>query len=536
MQTPRYGCQEFREDSERVIGERAETSIADRYHHHMRGCAGCRRADRLLRAAYLGPILPELGDRQRTREFSAIMRRHKRRPANFIRTGALSAGIAALFATAAVLTLSLVAPNFMTDLRSIDEESSGVEIARPTWADKNRSTIPMLRKGGINRVRTFGRIVAGDARLSTDSGLRISHENLSEGTHFEIDHTDPMQMALVGKILASLEPGSRGDWSKASSSLIELNLDQGMLAVRYDRIAEDPILQVRTPTSIVRVVGTVFTVAVDPAGDTVVSVLRGKVEVLDPDKGHRIAEVSAGSRYDVANSAYGDLGRIEVAAALPLSNQTREEMLGMAEEVPRLADGEIPANWVVPGLSDDPSKRTLAFVMDPRIAPANGHALPPRRASTKQQPLPNQSEDLIAELLNDMALSRRQEINRSLDVCRDLIASPENRFRAANCLTGFMDKYGELPESVEGLLLIGMLRMDFAHDYQSATIYFERFLRRAPEHQHAQLAMYKLVLASIESGRVSEGHARGRIYLERFPDGRYVGLILQRLPALKSAL
>ena len=48
--------------------------------------------------------------------------------------------------------------------------------------------------------------------------------------------------------------------------------------------------------------------------------------------------------------------------------------------------------------------------------------------------------------------------------------------------------------------------------------------------------MYKLVLCSIEAGKVTEGRNRGRAYLERYPDGRYVGLILQRLPELKSAI
>ena len=93
------------------------------------------------------------------------------------------------------------------------------------------------------------------------------------------------------------------------------------LAVRYDRRPGDPILQVRTPTALVRVIGTVFTVSVDELGNTTVGVLRGKVEVVDPENGRPLASVAAGFRYDVGAESYRDVGRREVAAALPISEQ-----------------------------------------------------------------------------------------------------------------------------------------------------------------------------------------------------------------------
>ena len=93
-----------------------------------------------------------------------------------------------------------------------------------------------------------------------------------------------------------------------------------------------------------------------------------------------------------------------------------------------------------------------------------------------------------------------------------------------------------IEDAVEGLLLLGTLRMDFAHDYQSATRNFEQFLRRAPQHPKAELARYKLVLATIDAGYIDSGRKYARTYLRYYPDGQYVGRILQRFPELKSAL
>jgi outer membrane protein assembly factor BamD (BamD/ComL family) len=99
-----------------------------------------------------------------------------------------------------------------------------------------------------------------------------------------------------------------------------------------------------------------------------------------------------------------------------------------------------------------------------------------------------------------------------------------------------MRDFGDEPEAVEGLLMLGTLRMDFGHDYQSATRNFEEFLRRAPNHPKAELARYKLVLAAIEAGYIDRAIQRSRAYLHQHPDGQFVGRVLQRFPELKSEL
>lgn len=99
-----------------------------------------------------------------------------------------------------------------------------------------------------------------------------------------------------------------------------------------------------------------------------------------------------------------------------------------------------------------------------------------------------------------------------------------------------MAEHGDDKDLVEGHLLIGILRMDFANDYPAAKLAFERFIERAPGHPEAELARYRLWLASIEDGDIHGAIDRGREYLRRYPNGKYAGKILQRFPRMVSEL
>jgi hypothetical protein len=48
--------------------------------------------------------------------------------------------------------------------------------------------------------------------------------------------------------------------------------------------------------------------------------------------------------------------------------------------------------------------------------------------------------------------------------------------------------------------------------------------------------MYRLWLAATEDGRITEALTRARAYLDRYPNGSFVGKILQRFPELKNEL
>jgi hypothetical protein len=545
-----YGCHEFRDDCERVIQGRAHPELEQLHAAHLAFCGDCQRYHHRLEAIYRRPRkLAPLDSFARDHEFDAILERTGQGQARDTRRLSPSAGVALLASVAAVLALALIFPSFGARLfgppaaAKIDLHSD----AYVSYGDEVR--IPV--RGGIaHQGQRFGRVIGGstgDLEFIDAEGLPTTSDSLTVGSRI-VTGASAVQVAFVGRLIANFQPETIASWNSASSTLVEFGLVSGSLAFRYDRRPGDPILQVRTPSALVRVIGTVFTVAVDERGRTTVSVLRGKVEVLNPDNGRSLGEVEAGFRFDVDDSSYRDVGRREVAAALPLSEQS-ELLVSISDdgeltfEEPARAAGQIPRSWTVPGLSDDPAQRTLDRVLDPDAEGvpssglASGNAHPPRPARARSRVEEGKAATL--ELIDSHARRRREreaQVEARLERCRALQSEPETRFRAARCLGDFMHEFGDRPEAVEGLLLLGTLRMDFAHDYQSATRNFEEFLRRAPQHPKAELARYKLVLAAFEAGYIDRALARGRTYLRHYPDGQYVGRILQRFPELKSEI
>lgn len=548
-----YGCQEFREDGERIIQGRGHPQLELLHQGHLASCSDCRRYHQRLEALYHQPrkVAP-LDSFARDREFAAILARSRPATREKAQTRRLlaSGSVGLLSAVAAVLILALLIPSFGARLfgppkaAELDLRS---EAGFTSYGDSVQ--IPVHPRLG-HQAQTFARVIGGSAAMTNAEGRVTAGDSLTVGTTV-VTGEEPVQVAFVGRLIANFQPDTIARWHSASPSLVEIGLLSGTLAVRYDRSPGDPILQVRTPNVLVRVVGTVFTVTVDEQGQTTVSVLRGKVDVIDVRTGRSLASVEAGFRFDSSDSSYRELGRREVAAALPLLEQSelrvsisRDGELTF-EESDR-EPGQIPTSWTVPGLSDDPAERTIDRVLDPDAAaplePAPtrvaGNALasaPSQQASRRR----NNGEEATRKLIRGYARverERKASVEARLELCRQLEAEPETRFRAARCLGDFMRDYGDRPEAVEGLLMLGTLRMDFAHDYQSATRNFEEFLRRAPDHPKAELARYKLVLAAIEAGYIDHAIQRARAYLHQYPDGEYVGRVLQRFPELKSEL
>jgi hypothetical protein len=571
-----------------VIKGRAHPELTELVEQHLADCRDCQRYHDRLAGIYRRPrAVAPLDSFARDHEFDAILDRAKAQGQRHIkarerRRVAASASVAGLTALALILALALIFPSFGARLfqppavaklelwpdTSYSNYGDGVQIpARHSLAHQaqNFARVIGLETGlefGSEFGPEFGPESPGRSpenwpgswvELTDAQGRPTAGDSLTVGTRISTRELG-VQVAFVGRLIANFQPHTVARWSSASPNLVELGLVSGALAIRYNRRPGDPILQVRTPSAVVRVVGTVFTVAVDGDGRTTVAVLRGKVVVVDPSSGRLLGEVVAGYTFDVADSSYRDVGRREVAAALPLAEQSE-----LSIEQPGRELGQIPRAWTVPGLSDNPAERILDRVLDPDGStspvgtPSSGSpgspmvanprvarsSAPPTNSQQGQNKPVDRGEAATRELI-DSQLRREHDrkafVEGRLERCRVLQAEPETRFRAARCLGDFMTELGDQPEAVEGLLLLGTLRMDFAHDYQSATRNFEEFLRRAPQHPKAELARYKLVLAEIEAGYIPHALQRGRAYLRHYPDGQYVGRILQRFPELKSEI
>jgi ferric-dicitrate binding protein FerR (iron transport regulator) len=533
------------------MSDRATPAASDLYHGHLRECRECRRMHRLLYALYEGPIVPAIPSGiSEEREFHAALRRSREeRPAPWYHKLSMRAGVAALAGSAAVLTLALfdVGPGkHLATLTDTSGQFASNDAGTQDGAgDADHDDADDA--GGIEHpAQSYGRIIGGQAKVTARDGGAVT-DAFPVGTRFEVAKDQPMQVGLAGKLVANFTPGTTVEWKAASPILLELELTQGIAAVRYDRKPSDPILQVRTPNAVVRVVGTVFTVQVDD-GDTRVSVLRGQVEVLNPNNNRQLAELESGFRYDVGTGTFADVGLVEVAAAMPLSNDIADSTAG-PEDILALADGRIPDDWHVPGLPHG-EFRTLEYVPatndetpDFELSmgkPSSGQSSPmtiepipdtPRRNARRDD-----GQDIIEALVRDTEASKRQEMLDKLENCRSLYYSPKRRYQAASCLSSFVSKYGNDPAAAEGYLLTGMLRMDYALDYKAAEKAFETFLQRAPKHSNAEVAHYRMWLSAVEDGRISVAMQRARKYLSKYSDGRYVGRILQRFPELKSEL
>ncbi|MCA9713930.1 MAG: FecR domain-containing protein [Myxococcales bacterium] len=546
----RYGCLECRADAESVMNGRLHPDIHARYKAHLRGCPDCRRAHETLLALYRGPQPPASPTSSgQDLEFAAILRRvAEEEPTPRYQQTLLTAGVSALTIVAAALALNI----FDVDLlpARLSGGLTGSALSASRGLDAQARDDLALEAGRVrieHRAQVdYGRIIGGHANVLDAEDQVVVTNTFEVGTRFHIPSDQNLQARFIGKILSNFGSEAQVSWTAAQPDLIELELNSGIIATRYDRLLEDPVLKVRTPTAVVKVLGTVFTVEVNDAGETSVAVLRGKVEVLEPEHERVIADVSAGYRFDVASSTYSDLGRVEILAALPLSEATlaaNGDVVG-DEQLAQLVE-HIPSSWVVPGLPSDPTKRTLDNLIPRRPARKSGSAGRPlsdeELFNTLIAPLApvadDDGEELLFELMQrDFERTRRKELRAKLRRCGDYYQSPETRYMAARCITEFMNRHGDEADVAEGWLLYGILRMDYANDYRVAMSAFRKFLAASPHHPEAELARYRLWLASTESGQIANAELRGREYLRRYPSGKYVGKILQRFPKLVDEL
>lgn len=154
--------------------------------------------------------------------------------------------------------------------------------------------------------------VGMDGKFETVDGTKVAVADDSK-LNFRIGRF--VKVALVNETSWSID--------EINSELISLHLERGKLAVEYDGSLGRK-MEVHTPTTVVHVKGTVFTVEVFGDGATQVSVTRGHVEVASNIAGQPSIGVEAGNLVQLPGHgrtvALGDHQRILAAEVEALSD------------------------------------------------------------------------------------------------------------------------------------------------------------------------------------------------------------------------
>jgi TolA-binding protein len=192
--------------------------------------------------------------------------------------------------------LSAVAAVALLAIVSYRAVSSAGGDAGPALATAAASSVApaarsMALRGIVDRsegtVRIDGAPIAEDGAFAVRRGTAI---DLLDGARLSFRVVDAASVAIVGSAVWRLD--------SVTETAIEATLERGKIAVEFDG-TRGRGLDIRTPDSLVRVRGTLFTVEVTPGGGTAVSVLEGRVEVVPLRGVSPVVEVGAGEAVSI---------------------------------------------------------------------------------------------------------------------------------------------------------------------------------------------------------------------------------------------
>ena len=305
------------------------------------------------------------------------------------------------------------------------------------------------------------------------SGSIAEGQLLESGQHGEID-------VDLGTARVQMASATRVRFDRMSASELRLMLSQGRIEVDFHPIHKGEQRMVIASAAVdVRVVGTRFTVDVDAAGNTAVSVREGVVEVV-PRAGGETRKLHPGERIEVRADG-GDATEQAVRDAIDA-------------ELGPIAAAEPAA----------PETFDMAFDIDEELAPA-------RHASMSKQ---------VAA--------------RKLTAARKLLRQGRH-VAARDRLRSLVDSSATLRFRVEALTLIAesyTAQRDLAH----ATEAYTRADALAPRHPAGHNARFALArLLERNAGDETAAIAAYRRYLERAPDGALASQARQALCRLGAA-
>jgi TolA-binding protein len=315
-----------------------------------------------------------------------------------------------------------------------------------------------------------------------------------EAPQFFAAHHSDLEQVLSDGTRLHLDLGARGFASAAGHDGRQFTLDQGR--VTFDVAPQKGrVFSVLAGQHVVRVLGTRFSVSLEPAGAFSVSVERGMVLVI-PEEGVPV-RLAAGERFDRG----GEL--VEEERAL----QAATEAAAPAPAPPTAPAATPPATTPASNAS-----QLRPIVKATAMAPQPGwHQLYRARqyaaalSAAQREGLGRLRNELEAAQLADLADVAR--LGGDLNLALDVLSSIEQRFPAT--------EHASLARFLSGRVLVQLGRRG------EAAAVFESYLAVHPDGTYGTEALGRLLELHAQRGDTARARSLAERYLQRAPDGPY---------------
>lgn len=375
-----------------------------------------------------------------------------------------------------------------------------------------------------------GELAGNKSSLRMRKGTRIASNAFGQ---FSFRIGEKARVALIGE--------SRWELTEVSSGFLEMHLESGRIAVEFDGTVGQT-MHVTTPTSIVRVKGTTFTVEALPEGITRVGVIEGLVEVAPRDGGHEAVEVAANQsvrlplkdgiaaltdeqRAIAAELTHGQAYPAEMTRLVKFVGSPENvkvevdgRVLGITPLTVRVPDGPHTYRLTAPGMA--PVSGDLAMHSDYEevgfeLVPSRGHypVLEDTQRKARQQRIarraqPSESDELRGDEIDDSDANTGWDLFKR---ARAAMAAGDVRYAVRLLEKATEESEGD--ERVGGLSLLAECYTAVG-EYRSAAKTFEEIIEMVPNSTAAQNARYEVArLAMDRLGDFSKARAFFRSYL-----------------------
>ncbi|MDJ0763997.1 MAG: FecR domain-containing protein [Myxococcota bacterium] len=493
---------------------------------HLKRCPACREIarhfelieaganeisylDKSQKQAIYNRLIPVVNEKTNRSQIRPVARRAPTRWSLGLALGAAGA--------VAVLAGMLVFPRVMTEPAT--QPSDGANTTESMALPR------VVYKGLIDRHE-------GTVHVNSDATLGKGHFKVATGTRVSVSKDARFSFRIGSIARVAMFGETQWEITSATDTYVAMNLEAGRVAVDFDG-ALGKVMEIKTPDTLVRVKGTVFTVEVQPQGKTRVGVLEGRVEVVALSGEPRTVNVASGEL--VALPGDGSLLLLSddhrrLAAEMHTALRYPEELTrlvrfdGSPERVKVEVDGRVVGTTpLAVRLPSGPfTYRLTSPGMDPVVGSVSDRA---DSGKIEFNMAPKVMFEAIPEPNVPVSASKRRGFSRNKASARTSAATQWNLFKRARAAMAA----GDIPyaiglleralETLNGRRLVNGLSLlaecyAASGQYAKAASTFDRIVEKVPGSTIAQNARYEVGRLSMDQlGDLSRARAAFTAYV-----------------------